>query len=64
MNVIQVPDMKCEMCVKRITKALGPIVPDLSVSLQEKLVQFGGPAALVPVAKAALEKLGFSPKTA
>ena len=61
MNEIRVPDMHCEMCVKRITKALTPLVPDLTVSLDEHLVRFGGGSELLAPAKAALEKLGFTP---
>ena len=50
-----------ENTVKRITKALTPLVPDLTVSLDEHLVRFGGGSELLAPAKAALEKLGFTP---
>ena len=57
---LSVPDMHCEMCVKRITKALSDENLDFSVSLDEKTVEINGCDHCIKTAETILEDLGFS----
>ena len=62
MTKLEVPDMHCEMCVKRITKALTDAKLTFSVSLRDKTVEIGGDESAVNSAVAALSDLGFEAK--
>lgn len=57
MKTLKVPEMHCEMCVKRITKALADAGIDCEISLADKTVAVD--EAMVAAAKAALDDLGF-----
>jgi copper chaperone CopZ len=59
MTILKVPDMHCEKCVERITKALNAENLQFRVSLQEKTVTVEGGEPQVQAAKKALEDLGF-----
>jgi len=61
MTVLKVPDMHCENCVKRITKALKDEELNFKVSLGDKTVEIDGDEKAVKAAVAALDDLGFSP---
>ena len=53
------PRVKILLLIAYITGVF--LVPDLTGSLEEHLVRFGGGSELLAPAKAALEKLGFTP---
>ncbi|MEG1594138.1 MAG: heavy-metal-associated domain-containing protein [Oscillibacter sp.] len=61
MTSISVPDMMCENCVKRITKALSEAGLEFSVNLEAKRVSLDGDGACIDCAVSALEDLGFTP---
>ena len=61
-TVLTVPDMHCEMCVKRITDSLTKASLNFSVSLADKTVTIDGPAGDVSTAVAELDDLGFPAK--
>ena len=61
MKVLSV-DMKCEMCVKRVTKALNEQGLDFSVSLADKTVTVNGSDDDVQKAVKALDAIGFEAK--
>lgn len=61
MITIKVPDMHCEHCVERITKALTEADLKFSVSLADKTVTIDGCEHCAAKAKDALEDLGFTP---
>ena len=61
MKVLSV-DMHCEMCVKRVTKALNAEGLDFSVSLEDKTVTVNGSDEDVQKAVKALEAIGFEAK--
>ena len=54
--------MKCEMCVKRVTKALNDQGLDFSVSLADKTVTVNGSDDDVQKAVKALDAIGFEAK--
>lgn len=58
-TILEVPDMHCEMCVKRITDALNKAGLKFDVSLSEKTVIIDGPAGEVSKAVTELDELGF-----
>ena len=62
MTVLQVPDMHCEMCVKRITNALTRAELNFSVSLEAKTVKIDGDENAVKAAISELNDLGFESK--
>ena len=62
MTELKVPDMHCEMCVKRITAALANAKLNFSVSLRDKTVKIDGDENAVEKAVSALEDLGFEAK--
>lgn len=62
-TILNVPDMHCEMCVKRITDALTKAGLKFEVSLEKKTVAIDGAAGDVSTAVAELDDLGF-PATA
>lgn len=62
MTVLQVPDMHCEMCVKRITNALTSANLNFSVSLEDKTVKIDGDENAVKTAISELNDLGFESK--
>ena len=62
MTTIQVPDMMCENCVKRITNALNEAKLTFSVSLADKTVSIDGCENCVKTAMGELEDLGFTPE--
>jgi len=62
MTVLKVPDMHCEMCVKRITNALTSAKLSFSVSLGDKTVKVDGDENAVKTAIAALDDIGFEAK--
>jgi copper chaperone len=59
---IEVPDMSCQHCVKRITAALEKVggVGPINISLEDKLVDVSGTASLDDV-MAAIKGAGYSP---
>jgi len=59
MTTLIVPDMHCEMCVKRITDALTKTNLTFEVSLAEKTVTVDGDEACVKTAIDELDDLGF-----
>lgn len=59
MTVLNVPDMHCDMCVKRITDALTAAKLNFSVSLQDKTVTIDGDENAVKTAVSELDDLGF-----
>ena len=61
MKVLSV-DMHCEMCVKRVTKALNEQNLDFSVSLADKTVTVNGAEEDVRKAVEALDAIGFEAK--
>ena len=61
MKVLNV-DMHCEMCVKRVTKALNAEGLDFSVRLEDKTVTVNGSDEDVQKAVKALEAIGFEAK--
>lgn len=62
MTTIQVPDMMCENCVKRITNALTEAELKFQVSLESKTVTIDGCEHCVATALSELEDLGFTPE--
>jgi len=60
MTVLKVPDMHCEMCVKRITNAFTEAKLNFSVSLEDKTVNIVGDESAVKRAVSELDDLGFS----
>ena len=62
MTKLNVPDMHCEMCVKRITNALTNAKLNFSVSLDEKTVTIDGDENAVKTAISELDDLGFEAK--
>jgi copper chaperone len=62
MTVIKVPDMHCEMCVKRITKAMSEANLNFTVSLENKTVSIDGDEMALKQALLELDDLGFSPE--
>lgn len=60
MTVLKVPDMHCENCVKRITKALKDEEINFKVSLGDKTVEIDGDEIAVEKAVAALDDIGFA----
>ena len=64
MTTINVPDMMCENCVKRITNALTEAELKFTVSLESKTVTIDGCENCVKTAMEELEDLGFSPAQA
>ncbi|NLH01639.1 MAG: heavy-metal-associated domain-containing protein, partial [Clostridiales bacterium] len=58
MTVLNVPDMHCDMCVKRITDALTAAKLNFSVSLQDKTVTIDGDENAVKTAVSELDDLG------
>ena len=63
MTTINVPDMMCENCVKRITNALTEADLKFQVSLENKTVTIDGCENCVATAVSELEDLGFTPET-
>ncbi len=59
MTVLNVPDMHCDHCVARITKALTDEGMTFQVSLADKTVSVAGDASAVAKAVEALDDLGF-----
>lgn len=59
MTTINVPDMHCEKCVERITKAFEGAGLKFQVSLADKTVTIDGCDHCVKTAKELLEDLGF-----
>ncbi len=59
MTVLKVPDMHCENCVKRITKALTAAKLSFRVSLEDRTVTVEGDERAVKTAVEALDDLGF-----
>ena len=59
---INVPDMHCENCVKRINNALEEAGIKFSVSLEEKTVTVDGCEHCLSTALTELEDLGFTPE--
>ena len=62
MTQLKVPDMHCEMCVKRITNSLNDAKLNFSVSLQDKSVRIDGDENAVKAAILALDDIGFEAK--
>lgn len=62
MTELKVPDMHCEMCVKRITNAFTEAKLNFSVSLENKTVSIDGDENAVKKALSELDDLGFSPE--
>jgi copper chaperone CopZ len=61
---INVPDMMCENCVRRITNALTEAQLKFEVSLADKTVTIDGCQNCLNTAVSELEDLGFSPAVA
>lgn len=59
MTVLQVPDMHCDSCVQRITRALSALGIDHEVRLEAKQVVVRGDDSALTKAKEALDDLGF-----
>lgn len=60
MKTLNVPDMHCEMCVKRISTAFGKENIPFEISLESKTVSVN--EGDIPDAKDILDDLGFSVK--
>ena len=60
MTVLNVPEMHCENCVKRITTVLDAAELVFNVSLPNKTVTIDGCENCVSQAVSALDDLGFS----
>lgn len=58
---ISVPDMHCNVCVNRITKALTAEKLDFTVSLEDKTVTVNGCEHCLKTALDTLIDLGFTP---
>lgn len=61
MKTINVPDMHCNKCVERITKALNQESLKFEVSLEQKTVSIDGCDHCVSTAMETLEDIGFTP---
>ena len=61
MKTINVPDMHCNKCVERITKALNQESLKFEVSLEQKTVSIDGCDHCVATAMETLEDIGFPP---
>lgn len=61
MKTINVPDMHCNKCVERITKALNQESLKFEVSLEQKTVSIDGCDHCVATAMETLEAIGFTP---
>ena len=61
MKTINVPDMHCNKCVERITKALNQESLKFEVSLEQKTVSIDGCDHCVAAAMETLEDIGFAP---
>ena len=59
MTTLKVPDMHCNMCVKRITDTLNAVNLKFTVSLDDKTVTIDGDEAAVLTAKSELDEIGF-----
>lgn len=59
MTVLQVPQISCEHCVARITKALTEENIDFVISLEEKTVQINGDEHAASRAIEALDDIGY-----
>ena len=59
MTTVKVPDMPCNMCVKRTTDTLNAVNLKFSVSLDDKTVTIDGGEAAVAAAKSGLDDIGF-----
>ncbi|MSS63142.1 heavy-metal-associated domain-containing protein [Velocimicrobium porci] len=59
MTTLNVPDMHCEKCVERITKALTAADLKFDVSLESKTVTIDGCEHCVKTAIEELDDLGF-----
>lgn len=64
MTVLNVPDMHCENCVRRITEALNGEKLSFSVSLADQTISIEGDGAAVQKAVEAMDDLGFDAKKA
>ena len=60
MTELNVPDMHCETCVKRITNALTEAKLNFFVSLEDKTVRIDGDEDAVKKAISELDDLGFN----
>ena len=60
MIILNVPEMHCENCVRRITEALTAAKLKFSVSLADKTVLIDGDDTAVSLAVSELDDLGFS----
>lgn len=60
MTVLKVPDMSCQHCVARITKALEEEKLSFRVLLDSKTVELEGDEAAVQKAAAALDDIGYT----
>ncbi len=61
LHKINVPDMHCENCVKRINNALCETGIKFEVSLESKTVTVDGCEHCLKTALSELEDLGFTP---
>ena len=61
LHKINVPDMHCENCVKRINNALNETGIKFSVDLESKAVTVDGCDHCLKTALSELEDLGFTP---
>lgn len=59
---ISVPDIHCQSCVNRITKALEEEKLNFNISLEEKTVTIDGSDQNLKTAVSAIEDLGFTPE--
>lgn len=59
MKVLNVPDMSCEHCVRRITEALTEAGLNFQVDLQSRTVEISGDNQAVQTAIAALDDIGY-----
>ena len=59
MTTLKVPDMHCNMCVKRITDTLNAVNLKFTVSLDDKTVTIDGDDDAVATAKSELDDIGF-----
>ncbi|MEE1075141.1 MAG: heavy metal-associated domain-containing protein [Acutalibacteraceae bacterium] len=62
LHKISVPDMHCEKCAERITKALNETGIKYEVSLESKTVTVDGCDHCLKTALTELEDLGFTPE--
>lgn len=62
LHKISVPDMHCNKCVERITKALDETGIKYKVSLDHKTVTIDGCEHCLKTALTELEDLGFTPE--